>query len=84
VVAGGRNGKVGVGGLLLGGGKTFFTGRRGFACDDIISYKVVLANSGRIIVTNKDHNSDLFMALKGGSGNFGNITNFRMSYFYYN
>lgn len=81
VVAGGRNGKVGVGGLLLGGGKTFFTGRRGFACDDVISYEVVLAD-GRIIVVDKDNNSDLFMALKGGSGNFGIVTNFKMSCFH--
>lgn len=81
VVAGGRNGKVGVGGLLLGGGKTFFTGRRGFACDDVVSYEVVLAD-GRIIVADKANNSDLFMALKGGSGNFGIVTNFRMNCFH--
>ena len=81
VVAGGRNGKVGVGGLLLGGGKSFFTGRRGFACDDVVSYEVVLAD-GRIITADQDKNSDLFMALKGGSGNFGIVTNFRMNCFY--
>ena len=81
VVAGGRNGKVGVGGLLLGGGKTFFTGRRGFACDDVVSYEIVLAD-GRIIVADKDNYSDLFMALKGGSGNFGIVTNFRMNCFH--
>lgn len=81
VVAGGRNGKVGVGGLLLGGGKTFFTGRRGFACDDVISYEVVLGD-GNIITANKDQNSDLFMALKGGSGNFGIVTNFKMNTFH--
>lgn len=81
VVAGGRNGKVGVGGLLLGGGKTFFTGQRGFACDDVISYEVVLAD-GSIIVADKDNNSDLFMALKGGSGNFGIVTNFKMNCFH--
>ena len=81
VVAGGRNGKVGVGGLLLGGGKTFFTGRRGFACDDVVSYEVVLAD-GRIIIADRDHSSDLFMALKGGSGNFGIVTNFKMTCFH--
>lgn len=81
VVAGGRNGKVGVGGLLLGGGKTFFTGSRGFACDDIIAYEVVLAD-GRIVTadTNNTH-QDLFLALKGGSGNFGIVTNFKMQCF---
>lgn len=81
VVAGGRNGKVGVGGLLLGGGKTFYTGSRGFACDDVISYEVVLAD-GRIVTAeaNNDH-QDLYFALKGGSGNFGIVTNFKMQCF---
>lgn len=81
VVAGGRNGKVGVGGLLLGGGMSFFTGSRGFACDDVLSYEVVLAD-GRIITAeaNNDH-QDLFVALKGGSGNFGIVTNFKMECF---
>ena len=32
MVAGGREGLVGVGGLLLGGGNTFYTCRYGFAC----------------------------------------------------
>lgn len=32
MVAGGREGLVGVGGLLTGGGKTFYTCRYGFAC----------------------------------------------------
>jgi hypothetical protein len=81
VVAGGRNGKVGVGGLLLGGGMTFFTASRGFACDDVISYEVVLAD-GRIVTAeaNNDHR-DLYLALKGGSGNFGIVTNFKMQCF---
>ena len=32
MVAGGREGLVGVGGLLTGGGKTFYTCRYGFGC----------------------------------------------------
>jgi FAD/FMN-containing dehydrogenase len=81
VVAGGRNGKVGVGGLLLGGGKTFFTGSRGFACDDVLSYEVVLAD-GRIVTADANNDyRDLYLALKGGSGNFGIVTNFKMQSF---
>ena len=81
VVAGGRNGKVGVGGLLLGGGMTFFTGSRGFACDDVLSYEVVLAD-GRIVTADaKNEYQDLHRALKGGSGNFGIVTNFKMQTF---
>jgi FAD/FMN-containing dehydrogenase len=80
VVAGGRNGKVGVGGLLLGGGQTFFTGRRGFACDDVVAFEVVLADGSIITATATSH-PDLFRALKGGSGNFGIVTNFKMTTF---
>jgi FAD/FMN-containing dehydrogenase len=81
LVAGARNGKVGVGGLPLDGGLTFFIGQRGFACDDVVSYEVVLAD-GRIITADasNDH-KDLFIALKGGSGNFGIVTNFKMQTF---
>ncbi|KAK3325029.1 hypothetical protein B0H66DRAFT_491692, partial [Apodospora peruviana] len=79
VVAGGREGNVGVAGLLLGGGNTFFTARKGFACDNVVSYEVVLAD-GRIIVADKDTHGDLFRALKGaGPGNFGIVTKFTMS-----
>lgn len=77
-VAGGREGEVGVAGLLLGGGNTFFAARRGFACDDVIAYEVVLAD-GRIVNVDKDNHSDLFRSLKGGSNNFGIVTKFTMT-----
>ncbi|KAK9413970.1 hypothetical protein SUNI508_11422 [Seiridium unicorne] len=77
VVAGGREGNVGVGGLLLGGGLTFFTGRHGFACDNVVAYEVVLAD-GRIITADAQSHADLFRSLKGGSSNFGIVTNFTM------
>lgn len=79
VVAGGREGNVGVAGLILGGGNTFYTARHGFACDNVMSFEVVLAD-GRIVTASGDdaRNSELFWALKGGSNNFGIVTNFRM------
>jgi FAD/FMN-containing dehydrogenase len=77
-VAGGREGNVGVAGLLLGGGNTFFTGRRGFACDNVVAYEVVLAD-GRIVKAANDSHADLFRALKGGSSNFGIVTKFTMT-----
>ncbi|KAK4113194.1 FAD-binding domain-containing protein [Canariomyces notabilis] len=81
VVAGGRDGNVGVAGLLLGGGKTYFTAKRGFACDDVVAYEVVLAD-GRIVTAEAGtETEDLFRALKGGSNNFGIVTNFRMKAF---
>lgn len=78
VVAGGREGNVGVGGLLLGGGNTFFTAQRGFACDNVIEYEVVLAD-GRVVKANAEENEDLFRVLKGGSNNFGIVTSFRLN-----
>ncbi|KAI0178947.1 hypothetical protein GGR52DRAFT_569850 [Hypoxylon sp. FL1284] len=74
---GGRDGDVGVGGFLLGGGNSFFTGRMGFGCDSVVNYEVVLAN-GTIINVSNTTNADLWHALKGGSSNFGIVTRFDM------
>ncbi|KAK4214117.1 hypothetical protein QBC37DRAFT_421736 [Rhypophila decipiens] len=77
-VPGGREGGVGVGGLILGGGNTYFTASHGFACDNVVAFEVVLAPDGRIVTASADENSDLFWALKGGGNNLGVVTNFRM------
>jgi FAD/FMN-containing dehydrogenase len=39
-VVGGRVADIGVGGLLLGGGISFFSGRYGTACDNILNFEV--------------------------------------------
>lgn len=39
-VVGGRVGDIGVGGLLLGGGLSFYTSRYGFSCDNVLNYEV--------------------------------------------
>ncbi|KAI1501432.1 FAD-binding domain-containing protein, partial [Biscogniauxia marginata] len=77
MVAGGREGLVGVGGLLTGGGKTLYTCRYGFACDQVVNYEVVLAD-GSIVEVNGAANADLFLVLRGGSNNFGIVTRFDM------
>jgi FAD/FMN-containing dehydrogenase len=41
-VAGGRNGAVGVGGLTLGGGISYFAPRVGWACDNVANFEVCL------------------------------------------
>ena len=64
VVAGGREGNVGVAGLILGGGNTFLTARRGFACDNVVAYEVVLAD-GCVVTADATSHADLFRALKG-------------------
>ncbi|KAK6072752.1 FAD binding domain-containing protein [Seiridium cupressi] len=56
---------------------TIGPGRHGFACDNVIAYEVVLAD-GRIITADAQSHADLFRSLKGGSSNFGIVTNFTM------
>lgn len=74
-VTGGRDGDVGVGGFLLGGGISYYTGTNGFGCDTILNYEVVLAN-GSTVQANGHENAELFKALKGGGPNFGIVTRF--------
>ncbi|TVY34568.1 Bifunctional solanapyrone synthase [Lachnellula occidentalis] len=74
-VVGGRNSAVGVGGLALGGGLSFFSPRFGLVCSNITSYELVLA-SGAITTASESSNPDLWRALKGGSSNFGIVTSF--------
>ncbi|GKT56318.1 FAD binding domain-containing protein [Colletotrichum tofieldiae] len=74
-VVGGRVGIVGVPGLILGGGLSTFSGNRGFACDNVKQFQVVIAG-GKVVEASQDSNSDLFWALKGGSNNFGIVTRF--------
>ncbi|KAI9641415.1 hypothetical protein NHQ30_010217 [Ciborinia camelliae] len=75
-VVGGRNSAVGVGGLTLGGGLSFFCPQFGLVCSNIISYDIVLA-SGSITTASATENPDLWRALKGGSNNFGIVTRFK-------
>lgn len=44
-VVGGRSGDIGVGGLTLGGGISFFSGRYGWACDMVKNYEVMKCDS---------------------------------------
>ncbi|KAF8860019.1 FAD-binding domain-containing protein [Acephala macrosclerotiorum] len=75
-VVGGREAGVGVGGLTLGGGISYFSGRYGWACDNVKNYELVLANGSIINVSPSSH-SDMYFALRGGSGsNFGIVTRF--------
>ncbi|KAL3450528.1 FAD-binding domain-containing protein [Aspergillus insuetus] len=80
MVSGGRFSSVGVGGFLTGGGITIYSAQRGLACDDVVSFDVVLANGTLIQATNTT-NPDLFHTLKGGSGNLGVVTNFEVKAF---
>ncbi|KAH6844663.1 hypothetical protein B0I37DRAFT_166599 [Chaetomium sp. MPI-CAGE-AT-0009] len=74
-VVGGRLSSLGVGGLLLGGGFSYFSGEYGLAADNVRSAEVVLGN-GTIVEASAKVNPDLFWALKGGGPNFGIVTRF--------
>lgn len=73
VSVGGRASVVGVGGFTTGGGYSFHSNLKGFACDSVVNFEIVLAN-GTIINANANENADLWKAQKGGSGNFGFVT----------
>ncbi|KAI0412610.1 FAD-binding domain-containing protein [Xylaria grammica] len=76
-----REASVGITGLALAGGITLFTARHGFACDQVVSYEIVLAN-GRIVTADATgEHADLFRALKGGGNNFGIVTYLTMRAF---
>ncbi|KAI4934725.1 hypothetical protein J4E85_002583 [Alternaria conjuncta] len=79
-VLGGRIGVVGTAGFLTGGGISFFSPERGWACDGVVNFEVVLA-SGKIVNANATSHSDLFAALKGGQLNFGIVSRFDLAAF---
>ncbi|PSN75518.1 FAD-binding domain-containing protein [Corynespora cassiicola Philippines] len=74
-VTGGRDGNVGVGGFLVGGGNSYFSGRTGFGADNVVNFEVVLSN-GTIVDANTNEHHELWKALKGGGLNFGIVTRF--------
>ena len=77
-VIGGRVSDIGVGGLTLGGGISFFSSIYGWACDNVASYEVVTA-SGAIITASVNTFSDLYFALRGSGNNFGIVTKFNLN-----
>lgn len=60
------------------GGQTFLARRNGWACDTVVGYEIVLA-SGEVVTATANSHSDLWLALKGGSNNFGIVTHFHLS-----
>ncbi|PVH92431.1 FAD binding domain-containing protein [Periconia macrospinosa] len=77
-VIGGRVAAIGVGGLTLGGGISFFSNIYGWACDNVASFEVVTA-SGVIVTASPFSYPDLYWALRGGGPNFGVVTKFNLN-----
>lgn len=67
---GGTVADTGVGGLTLGGGYGFLSGKLGLTIDNLVSVTLVTAN-GEALTVNKEENADLFWALRGAGHNFG-------------
>lgn len=82
ITTGGRSSTVGVGGLTLGGGISYFSPEHGLICDNVLEFEVVLAD-GSIVTASQTKNPDLFQVLKGGNNNFGIVTNFKFGTFDY-
>jgi FAD/FMN-containing dehydrogenase len=71
---------TGIAGLTVGGGIGYLTRRYGWTCDTVLSMEVVTAEA-KVLQVSAQQNSDLFWALRGGSGNFGIVTSFEYQLF---
>ncbi|KAH7083199.1 hypothetical protein BKA63DRAFT_549625 [Paraphoma chrysanthemicola] len=82
-VVGGRLPPVGVPGLLLGGGISYFGNAHGMSSSEgkVKAYECVLADGTIALVTAKSKYSDLYWALQGGGNSFAIVTRFDLQTF---
>jgi len=66
---------TGVGGLTLGGGFGRVARKFGMAIDNVQSIDIVTAD-GKVVHASAKENPELYWGARGGSGNFGIVTNF--------
>ncbi|MPV35883.1 FAD-binding oxidoreductase [Georgenia subflava] len=73
----GDTGSVGLGGLTLGGGLGLLARKHGLTIDSLLAAEIVTAD-GDLLLVDDEHHRDLFWAIRGGGGNFGVVTRFRL------
>ena len=71
---------VGVVGYTLGGGISFLGRRYGLAANHVSAIELVTAD-GRLVRADREHEPDLFWALRGGGGSFGVVTSIELELF---
>lgn len=74
-VTGGLISSTGIAGLTLGGGVGWLMGKYGLALDNLLAVELVTAD-GEVLRADREHDPELFWALRGGGGNFGVATGF--------
>jgi hypothetical protein len=72
----GDTGSVGLGGITTGAGIGYLVRKYGLSIDDLLAAEVVTAD-GTLRLVDREHEPDLFWAIRGGGGNFGVVTRMR-------
>ena len=75
---GGSSPDVGVVGYALGGGIGWLSRAHGLCSNSVTAIELVTAE-GELVRADRDHEPDLFWALRGGGGSFGIVTALEMS-----
>ena len=69
----GSTADVSVAGYALGGGVGWYARKHGLATNSVVAIELVTAD-GRLRRVDREHDPELFWALRGGGGNFGLVT----------